>query len=165
MIKFVYKLFLGILLATTIGMGIATFYDGPDTPEYPNQSSMHDSSKMTPAQQKDYNRQMQQYDQQYQRYEDLNKDYQRNVSLIAITLSVIVLIISLVALAKIDILADGLLLGGIFTLLYAIVMSFGSEDQKFIFVATLIGLVVALTLGYVKFVKPEQKAPPRKRKK
>ena len=165
MIKFVYKLFLGVLLATTIGMGIATFYTSPKAPAYPDDLATYSSSEPTPAQQKKYDRQMQKYNRDYERFEDLNKDYQRNVSIIAIALSIVILIVSLVTLAKIDILADGMLLGGILTLLYAIIASFWTEDQKFIFVATLIGLIVALALGYIKFVKPEQKQKPSRSKR
>ena len=167
MIEFVYKLFLGILVATTIGMGISTFYTGPTMPEYPSVPSQYANTEMPPAEQEKYDQDTRQYDARYERYADQNNDYQRNVAIIAIALSIIVLVVSLISLAKIDVLADGLLLGGVFTLLYGIFASFNSGDQKFIFVATLFGLVVALTLGYVKFVKPEQaaKAKRPKRKK
>ena len=169
MITFVYKLFLGVLLATTIGMGISTFYPGPKAPEYPVDSAMQADENLTSAQQKQLDKKLQEseqkYQQKYEKYEKLNRDYQRNVAIIAITFSIIILVISLVASAKLDILADGLLLGGILTLLYAITASFWTEDQKFIFISTLVGFIVALTLGYVKFVKPDQKQIPARTKR
>lgn len=52
--------------------------------------------------------------------------------------------------------ADGVLLGGVLTLLYSIVRGFGSQDTMFRFVVVSIGLVIALLLGYIKFIKPNK---------
>ena len=161
MIKFIYKLFIGVLLATTIGMGIATFYPDPKAPEYPTEKYPYSQAEKTPSP-ADIQEQ-QAYDSKYKAFEVKRQQHSRNTALVAIALSLVILAISMTVLAKIDIFADGLLLGGIFTLLYGIIRSFGSGDQKFIFAATLIGLVAALVLGYLNFVKP--KAPAEESRK
>ena len=158
MIKSIYKLFLGILLATTIGTGIATFYNQPEFPDSSLDSSMHSPEGMTPAQQKEY-------DQAYRDYDEQRQEYERNTAIVAVVLSVVVLALGLTVLARIDVLADGLLLGSVFTLLYAIMRSFGSGDQKFIFLVTLVGLIIALTIGYMKFIKTEKTSKRSKAKK
>jgi len=65
------------------------------------------------------------------------------------------LVLSLTVLHKIEILTDGFLLGGLLTLLYAIVRGFGSDDNKFRFLMVTVGLIVALILGYIKFIRPK----------
>jgi hypothetical protein len=52
--------------------------------------------------------------------------------------------------------ADGLLLGGVFTLAYAVGRGFMADD-KFRFVAVSVSLVIALVTGYLKFVRPLEK--------
>lgn len=160
MIKFIYKLFIGVLLATTIGMGIETFYQKPVMPEYPvekypyNYSGpVEEKSTLSPQSIKE----QQTYDREIREYTKEREIYDRNTAVIAVSLSLVILVLSLTVLAKLDVIADGLLLGGIFTLLYGIIRSFGSGEQGFIFVTTLVGLVTAVILGYIHFILPEKK--------
>jgi len=157
-IKFVYKLFLGVLLAATIGMGIATFYPAPEMPKHPSDKYPHSSSEpsLTGVPSPEQIEKQREYDEDYEQYNKQRERHDRNTAVIAVAVSLGLLLVSLTALTKIEIMADGVLLGGIFSLLYGIVRSFGSGDQKFIFVATLIGLIAALVLGYFKFVKSEE---------
>jgi hypothetical protein len=69
---------------------------------------------------------------------------------------VIILAISLVFLSKIKMIADGILLGGVFTTIYAIIRGLISEDTKFRFLIVALGLIVALTLGYIKFIRAKE---------
>lgn len=159
MIQFIYKLFIGVLLATTIGMGIATFYPAPVMPEHPAEKypySQPTKEHSTAAPAPEQIRKQEEYDRKYRDYTQRQEHYSRNVALIAMGLSLAVLIVSLTVLTKADLIADGLILGGIFTLLYGIIGSFGSGEQKLIFLITLVSLLVVLVLGYIKFVKPEK---------
>jgi enoyl-CoA hydratase/carnithine racemase len=54
---------------------------------------------------------------------------------------------------KIKILAEGIMLGGLFTLIYSIGRSFASEDAKYSFLVVSIGLVIVIYLGYHRFVR------------
>ena len=53
--------------------------------------------------------------------------------------------------------ADGLLLGGVLTLLYSVIRGFGTEDNMFRFVVVSVGFAISLFLGYVKFIQPAKK--------
>jgi hypothetical protein len=165
MVQVIYKLFLGVLLATTIGMGIATFYQAPDAPEYPRENPNAIIDNPSPGQTKE----QLQYERDYDGYSETNKVYDRNVAMIAVILSLVVLALSLTVLSKVSVIADGLLLGGIFTLLYGIIRSFGPGEEKFIFLTTLVGLITVLVLGYLRFIKPtlsaESAAKPSRNKK
>lgn len=161
MLKFLYTLFIGLLLATCISVGISAFYEAPKAPEYPAETSVYDKpTEPTPA---DLEKQRQ-FERESKAYQEKEAVYNRNVSLIAVALALITLAVSLVLLKGVDIIGDGVMLGGVLTLLYGIVRSFGSDEQKFMFAVSLVGLIVALTLGYLKFSKPKVAATATKKR-
>ena len=55
------------------------------------------------------------------------------------------------------VIADGAMIGGIFTLLYSIIRGFQADDAQFRFVLVTVGLIIALVLGYLKFIRPDGK--------
>lgn len=151
-IRWLYTVFLAALLVTFVGVGIAAFYKAPKSPDYPTELKFPETqpttspSAMTIQRQKDF-------DKKQQEFMDQNNLYNKNVSSIAIAASLIILILSITLLGKIMYLSDGLLLGGVLTLGYAIIRGFGSGDEMFRFIIVTIGLVVAVFLGYWKFVR------------
>jgi hypothetical protein len=52
--------------------------------------------------------------------------------------------------------ADGILLGGVFTAAYSIIRGLMSEDSRFRFLIVAVGLAIALILGYLKFIRPKE---------
>jgi hypothetical protein len=76
--------------------------------------------------------------------------------MITLGLAVLALIVSLLFLNKILIISDGLMLGGVFTLVYSIILGFSTEDARYRFVIVSVGLLITLGLGYIKFIKPNQ---------
>ena len=84
------------------------------------------------------------------------KPYNRNVSAVTLSAAVILLTVSLAFEKKIKIIADGIMLGGVFTLLYSLGRSFASEDTKYTFVVVSVGLIVAIYLGYHRFIKAQE---------
>ncbi len=82
--------------------------------------------------------------------------YNRNVSIITLSTAMVLLAASLAFEKKIKIIADGVLLGGVFTLLYSLGRSFASGDTKYTFADVSIGLAVAIYLGYHRFVKVQK---------
>jgi len=152
MLKVLYTIFLAIMLAFFIGLGIEAFYPTLRTPEFPTElQTIKDPSSMTAEQQ-----QIQKdYDQQMKDWQKENSIHSRNTSMYAVIASIVILVLSLTVLHKIEILTDGFLLGGLLTLLYAIVRGFGSDDNKFRFLMVTVGLIVALILGYIKFIRPK----------
>ncbi len=160
MIKIVYTIFLGILLALFVGITVSTFYPAP---EYPEQTKFADvrpipmvsgdvpASTDETAEQKADREAFDQYQ------EDLSV-YNRNTFAIVLACSIVMLILSLAFMKQIDIIADGVLLGGALTLLYAIARGLMSDEGMVRFVVVLIGLIIALALGYIKFIHQERKA-------
>lgn len=150
MVKLIYTFFLGLLLAMFIGVGISTFYVAPTPPETPALLSKPIVSDPTPEEKA----QLEQNDQQQKQFAKALSVYNRNVSIISLAGALVLLIIALVFTAHLDVVADGILLGSVFTLVYSIGRGLASEDPAFRFIVTSIGLVVALALGYSKFIRP-----------
>lgn len=148
MLKTIYAFFLGILLAIFIGVGIAAFYAAPTEPKAPD--IMVGKDGPTQAQQDEQKA----YDQAFDSYKKNQQEpYDRNVSIAALAGAVILVAIGLLLENRISVLADGALLGGVFTLLYSIGRGFAANNSKYSFVSVAVGLVVALGLGYQRFIR------------
>ena len=155
-LKFVYTLFLGILFALLVGVGIAAFYTEPTSPEYPSSLSIKQApSTVLPVATKsaEYQKQQEKYDAEFKEFRKVQEVYNRNVSIIAVIIAVLVVVLSLTLLKQLLFIADGLLIGGVLTLIYSIVRGFDAGDAKFRFVVVVVGFIVVLTVGYIKFVK------------
>ena len=151
-IKFIYTLFLALIIALFVGFGIDAFYPEPKTPQYPVElQSFKETCSATPEQKLAQEK----YDQESRVYQETMKPYNRNVSIISLIAAILILVLSLTLLAKIKMIADGILLGGVFTTLYSIARGLMSESSQFRFVIITIGLIIALILGYIKFIRPE----------
>jgi hypothetical protein len=157
LLKYIYTFFIGVLTATFIGVGISAFYEGPKTPEFPIEESIPYKYETEPASQsaeelRTMREQNIRQDKAFREYQVNNRIYNRNVSVITSIAAVILLVISLTLLKKLDLLSDGLLLGGLFTQLYSIVRGFESQDSMFRFLVVTVGLITSLTVGYFKFI-------------
>ncbi len=157
MLKLIYTFFLGILLAIFVGVGISAFYPGPASPTYPVElnNTGKELTEEQMAQQRDYDVAVKQYDLDMQ-------PYNRNVSIVTLIAAIVFLVTSLIYEKKIKIIADGIMLGGLFTLLYSIGRGFASQDNKYVFVVVSVGLALVIYLGYHRFVaeRGETKAKP-----
>ncbi len=166
-IKFLYTIFLGILVALFIGLGIAAFYVAPKAPDYPallqepTPVSIDGKTNET-AEQKSTRLE---FDRAQKQYQTDAATYNRRVSIIALIGAIISLVAALGLVVQVQLISDGLLLGGVLTLLYSIVRGLMGENNLYRFVITAVGLGVALIIGYLKFIKPEPRTQGRPLKK
>lgn len=159
LIKYVYIVFLGLILATFVGVGISAFYKGPVYPETPVSLKYArpypEADTATPS--AEYIKEQEAFDAESKKYQEESEQYNKYVSMIAIGFAIAMMIISLTLFKQILVIADGLLLGGVLTLAYSIVRGFGSDDDMFRFFVVGAGLITAMILGYIKFVAPQSK--------
>jgi hypothetical protein len=164
MLKFIYTIFIGLLIALFVGLGIDAFYSAPKAPEYPEAYKFPTSAKLEEdktAEEKAAELETQRkYEEESKKYQEEYKLHNRNVSIISLSIAVIILALSVIFATQLGVIADGAILGGVFTLIYAIIRGFEAGDPKFRFIVTTVGLVVALVLGYVKFIKPHGQIKP-----
>lgn len=159
MVRLVYTIFVGVLLAMFVGVGIAAFYPEPKWPEEPMLLKLY---KLPTEPLKDstiaaqLQKEQETFDEAQKVFQEKFKNYNRNVSVISLISAVLMLTVSLTLLRKILIIADGLLLGGVTTLLYSLLRGFGSGSDKFRFIIVSVGLATSLILGYVKFIEPSK---------
>lgn len=154
-LKYIYIVFIGVLLTTFIGVGIAAFYPGPKRPEPPAilqycSAEIIKDGKLS----QEFRSEEEKFDKEVKIYETKAQRYNRDVSVISLATAILILIASLIFFRKIYLIADGLLLGGVLTLVYSIIRGFSSQDDKFRFIVVSVGLVISLVLGYLKFIKP-----------
>jgi hypothetical protein len=158
-LRFVYTMFTGILLVAFVGVGIAAFYPGPERPEVPF-SIEHEESICEQIENKEdllqIRQEQEEFDENMKVYQTKLERYNRETSIISLIAAILILIISLTLFKKILIIADGLLLGGVLTLIYSIIRGFGSDDNIFRFSIVSVGLVISFFLGYIKFIRPSQ---------
>lgn len=154
-IKLIYTLFLGLLISLFIGLGIDAFYKSPETPEYPSELNL---AKPDCGNYEELKEKQEQFDEKQREFIKQEKSYNKNVSIISLLASIIIMIISFYFLSKIQMIADGVLLGGVFTTIYSIIRGLMSNSSQFRFLVVTIGLIIALVLGYLKFIKEKNKA-------
>ncbi|OGI25572.1 MAG: hypothetical protein A3J76_05835 [Candidatus Moranbacteria bacterium RBG_13_45_13] len=151
--KYIYTIFLALLVALFVGLGIDAFYPGPKVPETPiiletEKPGCEDTIELKNARLE--------FNQAQKDFAEKSKPYNRNVSILSLAGAIVVLVASLTLLSKIKMIADGILLGGVFTTAYSIIRGLMSEDTKFRFLIVTIGLIIALVLGYIKFIQPKE---------
>lgn len=152
-LKFIYILFIGMLFATLVGVGIAAYYESPKTPEYPSILKIQRPEALSEPVFKELTTAQKKYDKEFAVYTKKLQIYNRNVSIISLIAALITVIISLIFFKKILLIADGLLLGGVVTLIYSIIRGFDTGDSKFRFLVVMCGFIISVVLGYLKFIK------------
>lgn len=153
-LRLVYTFFIGVLFAAFVGFGIAAFYPQPKEPEYPSELKVtRPEERVSEAVFNQLKNKQEKYDEEMKAFQSKMEVYNRNVALIAIVASIITLIISLTLFNKILLIADGLLLGGVFTLIYSIIRGIASGNDKFRFILVSISFLIAIALGYLKLIK------------
>lgn len=155
MLRALYVIAIGLLFAGFIGFGVATFYPAPEFPECGRESEKvipapgETSVQLTPAEQAEADACKKLQDA----FQEESSIYSRNLSIIFLLASVVVIAISLFGLGKIDVIGDGITLGGVFLLFTSLVTSLGNESGLFRFLTVTVGLVVVIFLSYWKFIR------------
>lgn len=155
-VKYLYIVFIGILFTVLVGVGIAAFYPQPKHPEYPLELSRPFPPKEESTESAELNAKQIAFEKKSRAFQKVNENYNRNVSIITLGFAVLFVILGLVLVKSVPIFPDGLLLGSIGTLIYSIVRGFSANDDIFRFVIVAVSLIIALVIGYAKFVRPQK---------
>lgn len=162
----IFAVFLGIIIAFVVGVGVSTFHPNPanearDQLEtlYQQQNRYYsvkggpaDLTATEQAEAADVERQIIALEAVAQEQE---QDWAGSTSVIVIAIAT-VLLAGAVGLAKVEqawVFSTGLLLGGIFSMLYGVAMSMMSGESVMRFLVLIVALVVTGGLGYLRFVR------------
>lgn len=159
--RIIYTLILGIVIAFFFGIGIQAYYEPPKQPEYPMTGFdyRYGEPKLEGEEASRYDEEQRIYQEKLQVYEEERQSYERNVAMILMSLAVVTVAGAFVATNRIGFISDGVLLGGLFTILHSIIRGFAAQDTKFLFMIVTVAVVVVMVLGYRRFmVRPNQKS-------
>ncbi len=154
-LKAIYVVFLGLIIALFCGLGVAAFYQQPKEPKAPIVTSQTVEQKQgLVADQAQIN-----YENEFRKYEEEKlRPYNRNVSIITLVMATVILVVSLLLSTKLPILSDGILLGAVFTLIYSIIRGISAGNPRFTFIIVSVGLAITVFIGFWKFLrKPKVK--------
>lgn len=152
LVRFLYVLVIGLLFAAFIGFGLATFYKAPKSPDYPVELSYPAPVKDGTTDEASLIKQRE-FEKRQKSYATDMSSYNLYASIVLIAIAVVVLAISMLGLEKVEVIGDGLTLGGVFTLLYGLGRGMAVENDIFRFIAVAAGLVIILILTYLKFIR------------
>jgi len=149
LIRSLYIVAIGLLVAAFVGFGVDAFYPSPKEPEPPTTTQYKSFEEMT----KEDKTVQKEYDKKYKEFQSNLNKYNQNLSIIIIALAVLILAASILGLSRIELIGEGATLGAVFTLFYGIARAIATQEAKFRFIAITIALVIIVGLTYWKFLK------------
>jgi len=164
----IFSFFLGLIVLAFIGVGVNTFYPSPseihkeqrqDLQRQRDELSVQaNGRKLETAQQAEMDRLIAEQNALQRTIEAEEKGWARVTSIILVVFATIVMGVSLVRSEQLRVVSNGLLLGGLFTMIYGVgwVVFSGNSVTRFAVMA--FALAVAISLGYVKFVRGRARA-------
>ncbi len=164
----IFSIFLGLMLAAFAGIGVYTFHPPPGDYEAQirdltrEEQEIRDSSPSGELTVEDRD----QIDEIRSRRRVLSdqaledrKPWFLSTSIILIVFSTLLLVVSLLRSDQLQVISSGLLLGGVFTMLYGVGWIAFTGTSVLRFLVMTIALVITVGLGYVRFVR-RGKTPP-----
>ncbi len=162
-LQVIFAFFLGLMVTAFIGVGVYTFYPPPEA-QYADQlqtlyrqqedlQNFKDPAKLTAVERQ----KLRDIQTKIRRIEDKQKAarevWGRNTSIILIAFATLVMSVSLIRADQLPVISNGLLLGGLFTMLYGTgwIIATGTSQARF-WVMTA-ALAITLVLGYIRFVR------------
>jgi hypothetical protein len=158
----IFSFFLGLMVTAFVGVGVYTFHEPDSAPqrqmqELSRREQAIRNAKAPGALTMEDRAQIQQLTDQRNQIADASnagfKAWARSTSIILITFATLAMVVSLVRPERLPVISNGLLMGGLFTMVYGVgwIVAAGSSMTRFV-VMTL-AFVLTLALGYVRFVR------------
>ena len=159
----IFSFFLGLLVLAVVGVGVNTFYQSPAESHQKEMTAIQRQMEtinikspdgVTNSADKAELAKLQAKQNALQDVIDTEmKGWARNTSIILVLFATFVMGISLIRSEQLRVISNGLLLGGLFAMLYGAGWVIFSGNSTARFVVVLFALAVALGLGYLKFVR------------
>ena len=161
-LQIIFSIFLGLMVMAFIGVGVYTFYPPPDPVGqeelqdlYRQQEDVQrfkDPTALTDAERDRLTEVQEKIRTVEDRLAAQREVWGRNTSIILIAFATLTMAISLIRSDQLPVISNGLLLGGVFTMIYGVgwIVATGTSYARF-FVMT-VALAITLVLGYIRFV-------------
>ncbi|MCU0284254.1 MAG: hypothetical protein MUD13_10225 [Candidatus Nanopelagicales bacterium] len=170
----IFAVFLGLMIAAVVGVGVYTFMPNPADAVQEQLDDLYDQrnaiqgcsefSGCKPGEQlTDAERaQLAAIDAQERELRDEQQREQgswaQRTSIVLIVIATTLLVVSLLLGEALTVLSNGILLGGLFTMLYGVGWGIASGNSLTRFLVLVAALLVSLALGYLTFVRRRRPA-------
>ena len=161
-LRTIFSFFLGLMLVAFAGVGVYTFYPPPDEfntqiRELNRREEMIRDSRPADQLTEEDRAQIREVNQERYALQDALREAQRpwgrTTSIILMITATLAMAVSLIRADQLPVISNGLLLGGVFTMLYGVGWIIATDVSKARFVVMAIALVITLALGYARFVR------------
>ena len=161
-LRTIFSFFLGLMLVAFAGVGVYTFYPPPDEfntqiRELNRREEMIRDSRPPDQLTEEDRAQIRDVNQERYALQDAMREAQRpwgrTTSIILMVTATLAMAVSLIWADQLPVISNGLLLGGVFTMLYGVGWIIATDVSKARFVVMAIALVITLALGYARFVR------------
>ncbi len=165
----IFSFFLGLMVTAFVGVGAYTFHPPPHE-QLARQMQQLDRREVAvrdsrPPEQLTAEDRVQiqmlnsERDQLSDAMQQAREGWARSTSIILITLATLVMAVSLVRSEQLPVVGNGLLLGGLFTMVYGIGWIISTDTSVLRFVVMTVALSITLALGYIRFVRAQASPP------
>jgi hypothetical protein len=151
-LKVVYVLAIAALLIALVVMGVEAFYPSPQYPDYPDYTEPPPAYNSTEYEewQQQWREAQEEYQQALEEYRQESAVHDRNIFFIVLPLGVVFAVVGTFIRRRLDIFGAGLILGGMGTMIFAIVPY--DLDNMLRFIGIAVALAVLLFVGYKVFL-------------
>ena len=167
-LRTIFSFFLGLMLAAFVGVGVYTFHSPPE--QFDSQirdlarreQAIRDTKppdELTASDRDQIQEINRQRNDLVDAQEQARKPWGRSTSIILMVSATVIMTVSLVRAGQLPVISNGLLLGGIFTMLYGVGWIVASDTSITRFLVMTAGLVTTLGLGYLRFVRRSATPP------
>lgn len=173
----IFAVFLGLMVTAVVGVGVYTFYPNPATDTQDQIEALYEQRSqiegcglkeapggcrafedLTPAEQAQIRAIDSEVTQLQDRAEEERGQWGQRTSIVLIVIATTLMATSLLLAEGVAVMSNGILLGGLFTMLYGVGWGLAAGNSVTRFVVLVAALLVSLGLGYVKFVRRREAA-------
>jgi len=159
----IFSVFLGLMVTAFIGVGAYTFYPPPQR-ELERQiqdlnrreESIRNSRPSDDLTDADRD-QIRELNDERNALSDAaraaREDWGRVMSIILVALATLVMAVSLIRSDQLPVISNGLLMGGVFTMIYGVGWIVATDTSVARFIVMTVALIITLALGYGRFVR------------
>ncbi len=162
-LQIIFGIFLGLMVGAFIGVGVYTFYPSPDAQVAGRIQELNREEQainvarppdaLTSEDRARIREIMDERDALVDERRAANQVWGRRTSIILVAFATLAMAISLLRAAQLPVISNGLLLGGVFTMLYGVGWIIATDTSTPRFIVMTVALLITLVLGYVRFAR------------
>jgi hypothetical protein len=162
-LQIIFSIFLGVMVTAFIGVGVYTFYEPPEMlyqdeidelyREQEDIQGFKEFDTLTQAERARLNEIQDEIREIEDERQAKREVWGRNTSIVLIAFATLAMSISLVRADQLPVISNGLLLGGVFTMVYGVGWIIATGTSIVRFAVMTVALLITLSLGYVRFVR------------